>query len=356
MNKIIHRITDFKEKFQKEPLNAIGIAVPAAMVFFSVIGAIVGLFRFISADGYAAQLALMKTDIFDFDSISESFTKGTVSILYGGFFGSMAISLAILQLLLILYRYFRTVTKVKKALMIIALAAAGIMMAGKEFVRLIYIGQIDFFSLPEAVQYVVPRLVEGEYAQVSGLLFCAAALVILISFVKLVCSSEGRDAFYAGCRAGLWSFVILPLILLLAENVVPLTVGIGKFLLLGVVVIIVVILGWILLGEAEGSSGTSTASAGSSRDAGKQLNVKAYRPANKETHSETKDNCRYVDRGFLGFKLYRVHGILHDYVEQSNGIGQSEICSLYDLRKGKFHIYDQATKKEIREEEIPWRK
>lgn len=77
---------------------------------------------------------------------------------------------------------------------------------------------------------------------------------------------------------------------------------------------------------------------------------------NNETESEKNNkNFEYVDRGLLGFRLYRVHGITYDYVERDNGVGTGEVCSLYGLRKGNFHIYDKATGKVITENEIPWR-
>lgn len=69
-----------------------------------------------------------------------------------------------------------------------------------------------------------------------------------------------------------------------------------------------------------------------------------------------KDNCAYVPdyNKSGGFKLHKVHGMAHDYIESDNGIMTREICDLEQFNKGKFHIYEAETMREIKGHEIPW--
>ena len=68
-------------------------------------------------------------------------------------------------------------------------------------------------------------------------------------------------------------------------------------------------------------------------------------------------NCVYITdyNRILGIKLYKVHGVLHDYIEVYNGVGRSEVCSLDDFESGRFHIYEKETGREIMPTEIRWR-
>ena len=67
--------------------------------------------------------------------------------------------------------------------------------------------------------------------------------------------------------------------------------------------------------------------------------------ANKELVIE--ETCAYVPyfNRTLGFKLWKVHGMI-----------TREICSLEWFEKGKFHIYESESGREIKSSEIPWMK
>ena len=70
----------------------------------------------------------------------------------------------------------------------------------------------------------------------------------------------------------------------------------------------------------------------------------------KEGGLVIEDTCAYV-LGFnrtLGFKLWKVHGILHDYIAGDNGAGTREIGSLEMFEKGKYHIYESESEKRLR--------
>lgn len=70
---------------------------------------------------------------------------------------------------------------------------------------------------------------------------------------------------------------------------------------------------------------------------------------------ETRAYIPDLNRTF-GFKLWKVHGMMNDYIASDNGITTREICSLEWFEKGKFHIYESESGREIKSSEIPWMK
>ena len=59
---------------------------------------------------------------------------------------------------------------------------------------------------------------------------------------------------------------------------------------------------------------------------------------------------------FGGIRLYKVHNKAGDYIELDNYIVSVKKCSLADAEKGKCKFYRSESGKEIRLEEIPWKK
>ena len=142
------------------------------------------------------------------------------------------------------------------------------------------------------------------------------------------------------------SYLILPLLLLLLENIIALVYGAVFSVLLAVTIVAII---WMLIsGAAEGSSADIKIEKKASNKP--TVNEDAVRSA-KQGELIEKDNCAYVPNGF---KLHKVHGIAHDYIESDNGIMTREICGLEQFNNGKFHIYEAETMREIKGHEIPW--
>ena len=255
MKKALHKITNLISEFQKNPEQAIEVVIPMAIVLVSAIGVITGLLIFISNGGYAVQRALLDADMFEFSGIKEAFTKGTVPILYHGFFAITEAILVVAQLFLILCRYFKTTTKVKKGLMIVVLVGAAAIFASIGFVISVYNGLINFNGLPEAIQNIIYNIFSSNvFVIFSGTIF-----VVLFPFVMLVRTSESKELLYSGCKSGLWAFIILPLALLLIENIIPLAVGAGKLVLIIGIIAVVAVFGIFSLGGDSADTGGSTA-------------------------------------------------------------------------------------------------
>ena len=76
------------------------------------------------------------------------------------------------------------------------------------------------------------------------------------------------------------------------------------------------------------------------------------------TEKESKIRRVYVTdlNDIGGYELYRVHGMLKDYIVRYNDVAEGKICTVEEFQSGKVHIYDKATGREISGAEIPWKK
>lgn len=113
------------------------------------------------------------------------------------------------------------------------------------------------------------------------------------------------------------------------------------------------------------SSGSSSSGGGwFSDDSAKKVNT-GNLSENGEKKRQNKglvieETCAYVPyfNRTLGFKLWKVHGMTHDYIASANGFRfiTREVCDLEMFEKGKFHIYESESGKEIKSNQIPWMK
>lgn len=164
----------------------------------------------------------------------------------------------------------------------------------------------------------------------------------LITLCIICCGKEVRDDGHLWLIVCLITTAGVPLLISILENILRLIALAIMFALIAVVLRLF-------------TDGFSDAPSSAPVKSSSSPSISMI-PSKPRQSSQEPKITEYVDRGFLGCKVFRVHGTLHDYVEYDNGVGTREICSLDDFRKGKFHIIDKATKKAIQEHEIPWRK
>lgn len=206
-------------------------------------------------------------------------------------------------------------------------------------------------------EHVYKYIIEVGIEQVQSTwanLLIVSAVCSLITLCVICFAKKVRDDGQVWLKVCLIATAGVPLIISILENILRL---IG----LGIMAALIFAVFWLFsCGDSDAEASPSAKSFDSfapSRTYAKPSSFSASsRTSTKPCPSSQKiKNTEYVDRGFLGCKVYRVHGVLHDYIQYDNGVGTREICSLDDLRKGKFHIIDQATKRAIQEHEIPWK-
>lgn len=189
-------------------------------------------------------------------------------------------------------------------------------------------------------------MTSGIVAKIISILVIAEAIIMLVDFFgnkKYVKTLVKNAAFVL-----VFVYIIVPLFVWVIENVIPLITSIITI----VILIFVAIL--IFSGSSKKGSGTSSPRSTSYMDTSSSKKS----VVNNKGKLVIERGCAYIpdyNKAF-GFKLFKVHGTMHDYIEAHNGVSGSEVCDIKQLKSGAFHIYESETGREIKFDEIPWRK
>ena len=190
---------------------------------------------------------------------------------------------------------------------------------------------------------------------ISGTILGISLLLNMI----LIYKSKYKFMLKEFAFAALTSLVIVPAFLWILENIISVLVT-----SIFVIIIIFVLLKFVFIEKKDNSASSKKDYMHKYGDATNKNNESATHKSNLVEKEKTKpeppksENCAYITdfNKFAGIKLYKVHGVMHDYIATDNGLVDRELCSLSDYEKGKFHIYEEKTKREIKSEEIPWKK
>jgi len=326
--------------FTGAPIENLGVIIPGTVILTALVALVVALIIFIATGGYNGQISSIKTN--GFDGISAALTNGTVYILYGRVVSSIIKMLLGAQFIIMMIAFFLNATKVKRIIMIVDLVLTGVFIVTIIGIVQIYTGKI-VFSDEQAIR--VANMIDGtnkESAKTLLIVLSIVAIATIVSFLILILITESRWMLEYGIISGLISMVAIPLIVLLIENIIPLIAGIVALAILGLIL-------WFVFSSLAGGESSSNVSSNHTVDTHEK-------PQKESKKIESDKNTEVISLGFSGFKLWKVHGIMHDYIARDNGLAQAEVCTLDDLRKGKFHLYDKSNGKEIKESSIPWQK
>lgn len=323
VGRTIHSIKNFKTN----PLDSMGQLIPVVIVLINFIVFIVAYINFIISGTYMTQTDL----IINRGRLKEAFSWGTLYYFIEKMNLIIAGVLTFVDYVIMMIVFGKREIKWKRIFVLADMAVMGISL-------------------------VLIPITNKSSSSIFRILFGIALVVFIILVMYLENKCFVRDWAVA---LGI-AYVVLPALLLFLENVVP-VVAVAVMILLGAL-IIALALGAIVLGikimfwfgklidiffdGSGGSSGASYSNRWEDTDKG-----------DTKKSTERRNDCVYITdyNRVGGIKLYKVKGTMNDYVELDNGLVTREICSLQMLRNGKFHIYDEKTKREIKENEIPWR-
>lgn len=329
------------KNFKESPIDNLAVLIPVGMEVVGLIAFLVTYVLFIRDGGYAVQIQDFKEHGLSLGGTSYKMSEYDLNfMLTNRFFGDAMTLLLIGQILIILIAFFRKESKVIKVLMVIDLGIAGLVVG----TWLLVTGALEMVSrLPKEKQAEMAEKVTDVHRANYETLITVLTVTFFVAigiFIVLTIISKCRWMLGHCGMALLINTILLPILLMLIEYIISLVVGL-VFIALMVLFFWIVFM-CILEGGKEQGGSTSTGS--------------AKMKSSEKKVSEKPKNCSYEDLGMGECKLYKVHGFTHDYIERDNMVGTREICSLDDFRKGRFHIYDKATGREIKDGEIPWRK
>ena len=350
------------KSFRDNPINGLGSIIPMLIGLVSLITGVIAYIKFITSGGYSLQLEMIKQN--GFKGIRDSFTTGTTSMMISGVIGKVLLALFLAEFILILINYFKNREIGMRIAMIIDLIVAGIVIALPNITDDMFINVgLRVFSEEQILQ--IYKGLE-EKAGIIVIIYGGIAIATLIFLLVFIIDTAGckEMVVYMGYALAC-AYIIFPLFFLFLQNVIPLVSGVVGGVAL-VVIGALFIFGFKILVSSNGEGGAISSSSESSSGGGswsssykeKKVNTECGENKRKKGELVIEETCAYVPdlNSFLGFKLCKVHGITHDYVAIDNIATTREICSLELLEKGKFHIYESESGREVKSSEIPWMK
>ena len=322
----------------EQPLNSLGQIIPVGMVVASMVGFIIAIIKFIIAGGFSNQITSLKGDFFG--GISEGFTSGTASVLTSGIVSTIISILLFAELLVLIISYYKTENKAKKIVASICLGIGTVLFGVAGFILAVGFGVINLSEQMEMKIVEMLTVFDGMQTStiVNGLKITAIiGVVALIVFVILMLVSEHKWMIKNTAIALLLSYVILPLVLLLVENIIPMIVG---------VVAIVVIGGAIFLGGKIFLSGSGESSGSSSvgGSVGTSSSTSRTESKPKEKYQQKKEydlnTTFWRDKGGYGIAVPQA-----DCIYMKNAWGEKTyVCTVHDFEKGNVAIINKRVR------------
>lgn len=223
VKKLFYRTIDSIKDFNKNPISNLGFLIPIAMSLTSIISAVVGYIIFIAKGGYSTQFLHIKQS--GIDGITKSFTTGTSGFLTGGIVLKIVFFLFLAQLVVMLIAYFLESGKAKKILMIIDLSLLGLVIIVSVVVFLIANGSIEVY---QDQLILVLNSSNKMFVNAKAIIIIYGILTLLsfVAFIVLVVISKCRWMLGYSVLCLVFNFIVMPLIILLIENIIPLVLGI----------------------------------------------------------------------------------------------------------------------------------
>lgn len=329
------------KNIKDQPLESLAKILPVSIVCTSLIGFIVAIAMFIFEGGFSNQIKAIKGDFFG--GISEGFTLGTASILTSGIVPTIISVFILAEIVVLVISYFKTESKVKRITVGICLGIGGILFGFAGFFLAVCFGVI---SSKKTEMIIVKMLSNIDGMQintiVNGLKIIALiGIALLIIFIVFMLMSQYRWIIKNSAIAILISYIVLPLMVLLAENVIPMFIGL---------IAIVVIGGALLFGTklflSGGGESSNSYDSGHSNYSELSKVVKTKKPVEKNTYqNEIKGWSEpfWRDKGGLGI-LQSQEDHIYCY---NNWKEKQAVCGVSAFEKGEVAIIDYKTKRRI---------
>lgn len=333
--------------FKEQPLNSLGQLIPVGMVVTSIVGFVVAIIKFVISGGFSNQISAIKGDFFG--GISEGFTSGTASVLTSGVVLTIISILLLAELLVLIISYCKTESKVKKIIASICLGIGIVLFGIAGFILAVGFGVINLSEKMKMKIIEMLTVFDGMQTAtlVNGLKITAViGVVALIVFIILMLISDHRWMIKNSAIALLLSYIIIPLALLVVENVIPMIFGIIAIVVIGGVFFFAAKI--FLSGDGESSSSSGGGYSGGSyneKDYGTNEQKSSSAPTKPSNQREIKDWWApfWRDKGGWGFAVP-----LADCIYTKNAWGEKTyVCTVHDFEKGNVAIIDSKTKSRV---------
>ena len=307
---MISQTRDALRTYRSFPGQSLCVLLSSAGCVVSIVGFVIAIILFGTSGGYS------RPD----SGYGLSFTSGNVSLLCRGTVGTIAAICIIAGAVFLAIVSYKKVSPAKRIFMIADVTLMIIFMGMTALYDAIFGYKIRLTDRQVEVLYSFFNIVDRE--TLLNVLVWVSFLTIII-FAGLLFFSEMRWLLAHVCKAAIISFVVLPLLLLIAENIITLI----AFIIISAVM-------WF--GAAAMFDGT--ASAGSAADSHAHA-----RPKSEKKEVKKAPEARVIDVA-SGYRLY---------LEEGSGIGapmttcifvdtttinHKYLCTLKEFKEGKVII------------------
>lgn len=329
------------KNIKEQPLESLAQLLPVSIVCTSVVGFIVAIVMFIVEGGFSNQITAINGDFFC--GISEGFTFGTASILTSGIVPTIISVFLLAEIAVLVISYFKTESKGKKITVGICLGIGGVLFGFAGFFLAVCFGVISSEKTEMIIVNMLSNL-DGMQIDtiVNGLKIIALiGIALLIIFIVFILISQHRWIIKNSAIAILISYIVLPLVLLLAENVIPMFIGLIAIVVIGGALLFVTKL--FLSGGGESSNSYDS---GHSNYSELSKVVKTNKPVEKNPYqNEIKGWSEpfWRDKGGLGI-LQGQEDHIYCY---NNWKEKQAVCGVSAFEKGEVAIIDYKTKRRI---------
>lgn len=357
---IYDRTKEAIEDFSIDPINSLAFLITIVISLVAFVSGVVAYIMFIVKGGYTNQIDILKK-LGLLEGYKEAFTTGTTGMIVTGVVGWILLALVVAEFIVMMIGYFMNSGKAKRVIMTVDLVVIAILVAVTGIAFYIWYEKI---LVSEEVYYQTMAALEGMTINMKAVFIAYISIIVvsLITFIILILiTEECREMVGNMILSLLFSIALVPLFFLFLQNIIPLGTGVVSVAVVGIVLLI----GFkVVAGGSAGEANTSVTSGG--RNMSNHAVIEKKNGTDKTEGQKEKNklimktDCVYVPRfnKFDGFKLFKVKGALGEYIESETtpfGITH-RLCSVEQFEKGKFHIYESESGREIKSSEIPWRK
>ena len=318
-----------------DPLQSLGVMLPAAIMLTGLVSAILACVNFVREGGYTRQIETIKTDGL-FNSLNSNFTGGTAGTVTGGWAGIVMYLLILAQLVLLGVIFWRKAHVAARIPMILELILAfvwGVLFFTVMGYRLgdRYVINADF-----AINTLNSLTTSGHDINTYFRFFYLGGFVLLALFaVTFLLKLESRRPALDLLTSGVFSFLLIPLLVLIVQNALPIFVLIVLFAVV-----------WFVFGivssMTKSEGGSEGATSGSPARPAKKSESSGKTPEKK---AESGPPQKRFDIGF-STKIWRDKGGLgiaaptDDCIYFKNNIDAPQwICTVLEFEKGDCAVY-----------------
>ena len=323
--------------FSVHPFNSLGQLIPVGMLCTSFIGFIVAIIMFAVEGGFSNQIIELKEDFFG--GISEGVTGGNVSAVMYGIVSTIILIFLLTEIVIIIVSFYMTEGMAKKIIASICFGIAFIS-GGITLILAVGFGEINLSpQMEKKVEAILLNFEDVPIATFSNILkisILALGIAVLV-FLLLIFLSEHRRKVINTAIALLLSYIVLPLCLLLIENLIPLCTEIAAIVIIGGAIVFGCIAYFGGGGESSGSSKTGSGSINSATRSG---SGKSPKEKNQQQKVYDLNTTFWRDKGGYGIAVPQA-----DCIYMKNAWGEKTfVCTVSEFERGDVAIINKKVR------------